>query len=97
MEILSGKRFEGVGIKGIRAAVEDYRYGKTVQIEGDFISFLDVYGSIVYEIPLNQTKTLEEILKWSVHMSRKTWSTTESLREFIDISCEAIGVDVSTV
>ena len=48
-----------------------------------------------YNIALNRVDTSEKILWWVIHLSEKTWMTTEILRRFVHLSCAHHGIKLS--
>ena len=49
---------------------------------------LEANGYPEYEVPLNQVRTAEGVLRWLDHLCGKTWVTLDVLREFIVKSVE---------
>ena len=47
-----------------------------------------------YNVPLNRCKSTAEILAWVVHLSEKTWITTEHLERFILLACRENGFEL---
>ena len=50
-----------------------------------------------YNIPLSRCSTYAEILGWAHHLTEKTWVSTEVLRRFIAVACDANKLDVPHV
>lgn len=45
-----------------------------------------------YNILLDTCRTAEDVLNWVLHLSDKTWITTEVLKRFILIASRAAGI-----
>jgi hypothetical protein len=41
-----------------------------------------------YSVPLDRSRTHQEILQWVVHLTEKPWMTTEANRIFVRLACE---------
>lgn len=55
---------------------------------------ITIRGPYQYDVPIPRRRmTCAEILKWTVHLSDKTWMTTELLGAFIRRACEISGID----
>jgi len=50
--------------------------------------------SFEYNIPLVRCSSYAEILGWVNHLTEKTWMSTEVLRRFIVVACNANKLDV---
>ena len=46
-----------------------------------------------YEIALNRINNPVKILQWVIHLTEKTWMTTELMRQFVIASCTKAGID----
>lgn len=44
-----------------------------------------------YEIALDRIQTHEDVVRWIIHLSRKTWGTPKMLRAFALAACAAKG------
>ncbi|WP_136799231.1 hypothetical protein [Desulfosediminicola ganghwensis] len=65
-----------------------------VKIENDLI-ILGPQG--FYDIEISSCNTYEKILGWAFHLSEKTWMTTDVLRYFIRVACQASDIKVPSV
>lgn len=50
-----------------------------------------------YEISLDRINNAVKILQWVIHLTEKTWMTTELMRQFVIASCTKAGVDPNEV
>ena len=50
-----------------------------------------------YNIPLASCRTHGEILSWVLHLTEKTWMSTEILRRFILVACHQNKLEVPHV
>ena len=46
-----------------------------------------------YEIALDRINNPVKILQWVIHLTEKTWMTTELMRQFVIASCTKAGID----
>jgi len=46
-----------------------------------------------YEIALDRIDNPVKILQWVIHLTEKTWMTTELLNQFVQAACNKAGVD----
>lgn len=46
-----------------------------------------------YEIALDRIDSPAKILQWVIHLTEKTWMTTELMRQFVLAACTRAGVD----
>lgn len=46
-----------------------------------------------YEIALDRIDNPVKILQWVIHLTEKTWMTTELMRRFVLAACTKAGVD----
>lgn len=50
-----------------------------------------------YEISLERINTPVKILQWVIHLTEKTWMTTELMRQFTMASCTKAGIDPNDI
>jgi len=65
--------------------------GFIVIIMGDEDKMLDNE----YSISLFKCKTYNEVLKWTYHLSEKSWMNRKLLRQFMVTACNANKLDIS--
>lgn len=46
-----------------------------------------------YEIALDRIDNAVKILQWVIHLTEKSWMTTELVRQFVQAACTKAGVD----
>lgn len=49
--------------------------------------------SYEYNIPLENCSTYKDILHWAWHLTEKPWMSQELTRKFIEVACEAHGLE----
>lgn len=63
-----------------------------VKIVDDYIVINVAYA---YNIHLHTCRTAEDVLKWVLHLSDKTWITTEVIKRFIFIASREANLNLS--
>ena len=61
------------------------------EIRGDFI-ILDP-DDIAYEIELDDCDTHQKIIRWVLHLSRKSWFSRDMLQIFVGMACNYHGLE----
>jgi hypothetical protein len=49
-----------------------------------------------YNIALDTCQSYKNILSWVLHLTEKTWMTTEVLERFIRVACHEAGLETPT-
>lgn len=72
-------------IRGIRSGIE------IVEEDGRKFILIHGKGSQPYDIPMASLATHENVLAWTLHLSKKGWMTPRRLQVFIETVASANG------
>lgn len=76
-----------------RAIETENRLRKQVSVKEGHIVINVTYE---YNIPLETCQSYKNILSWVLHLTEKTWITTEVLERFILVACLEAGLERPT-
>jgi hypothetical protein len=54
---------------------------------------IKAHDGYLYEIALDRIDTAPKILQWVIHLTEKSWMTTELMRQFVYAACTKAGID----
>ena len=71
-----------------------YKLKRVCKVEDGFI-VLDIKGKkLTYDIPLNECKTPEHILQWTLQLLEKKWASKLHLEQFILQASHENGIKI---
>jgi len=65
-----------------------------VVVQGQNIIFPMPTNGQQYPVPLNECQDSHGILRWTKHMSEKTWVTSEMLRQFMVLAAAQASISL---
>jgi hypothetical protein len=75
------------------------KLNEQIFVDGDVIVLYADVGNegSRYEVPRNECGNAGEILRWTFHLSEKTWMDRELLRHFMNVAANAASVSLHGV